>query len=53
MHPDIQRDIDQKVCAGLITVKDSRLLLKYLEARQTIRGLTEMLFDKFVFVLYD
>lgn len=39
MHPDIKRDIDQKVHAGLITVKDSRLILKYLAERQTIRGL--------------
>ena len=53
MHPDIQRDIDQKVHAGLITVKDSRLLLKYLEERQTIRGLTEMPIDKFVAELHD
>jgi hypothetical protein len=39
MHPDIQRDINQKVHDGLITVKDSRLILKYLAERQTIRGL--------------
>jgi len=38
MHPDIQRDIDQKDNAGFITVKDSRLLLKYLAERQIIRG---------------
>jgi integrase len=39
MHPDIKRDIDQKVCDGLLSTKDSRLLLKYLAERQTLRGL--------------
>jgi integrase len=38
MHPDIKRDIDQKVRDGLLSTKDSRLLLKYLAERQTIRG---------------
>jgi hypothetical protein len=39
MHPDIKRDIDQKVRDGLLSTKDSRLLLKYLAERQIIRGL--------------
>ena len=39
MHPDIQRDIDQKVNAGLITLMDAKIINKYLAERQTIRGL--------------
>jgi integrase len=39
MHPDIKRDIDQKVRDGLLSTKDSRLLLKYLAERQSTRGL--------------
>jgi hypothetical protein len=39
MHPDIQRDIDQKVAAGLITLMDAKILYKYLAELQTIRGL--------------
>jgi hypothetical protein len=39
MHPDIQRDIDQKLHAGLITLMDAKILNKYLAGRQTIRGL--------------
>jgi hypothetical protein len=35
MHPDIQRDIDQKVHAGLITLMDAKILNKYLAERQT------------------
>jgi len=35
MHPDIKRDIDQKVRDGLLSTKDSRLLLKYLAEWQT------------------
>jgi hypothetical protein len=38
MHPDIKRDIDQKVRDGLLSTKDSRLLLKYLAEQKTIRG---------------
>jgi hypothetical protein len=39
MYPDIKRDIDQKVRDGLLSTKDSRLLLKYLAEWQTIREL--------------
>jgi integrase len=39
MHPDILRDIDQKVHDGVITSKDSKLILKYLAERQSTRGL--------------
>jgi hypothetical protein len=35
MHPDIKRDIDQKVSGELLSTKDSRLLLKYLAERQS------------------
>ena len=35
MHPNIQRDIDQKVDAGLITLMDAKILNKYLAERQT------------------
>lgn len=38
MHPDIKRDINQKVRDGLLSTKDSRLLLKYLAERQNILG---------------
>ena len=34
MHPDILRDIDQKVHAGLITLMDAKILNKYLADRQ-------------------
>ena len=52
MHPDIQRDINQKVHDGLITVKDSRLILKYLAERQTIRGLEPLsLLSDFQFLI--
>jgi glutathione S-transferase len=52
MHPDIQRDINQKVHDGLITVKDSRLILKYLAERQTIRGLEPLsLLSEFQFLI--
>ncbi len=37
MHPDIQRDIDQKVHAGLITLMDAKILNKYLVERQTLK----------------
>jgi hypothetical protein len=30
MHPDIQRDINQKIDAGLITLMDAKILNKYL-----------------------
>jgi uncharacterized protein (UPF0332 family) len=34
MYPDLQRDIDQKVHAGLITLMDAKILNKYLADRQ-------------------
>jgi len=37
MHPDSQRDIDQKVNAGLITLMDAKILNKYPAERQTFR----------------
>jgi hypothetical protein len=37
MHPDIQRDINQKIDAGLITLMDAKILNKYLAERQTFR----------------
>src|SRR5208283_2519321 len=40
MHPGIKRDTDQKVRDGLLSTKDSRLLLKYLAERQSTRGLS-------------
>jgi hypothetical protein len=33
MHPDIQRDINQKIDAGLITLMDAKILNKYLAER--------------------
>jgi len=33
MYPGIQRDIDQKVTAGLITLMDAKILYKYLAER--------------------
>jgi len=37
MHPDIQRDVDQKVIAGLITLMDAKIINKYLAESQIIR----------------
>jgi hypothetical protein len=39
MHPDIQRDINQKIDAGLITLMDAKILNKYLAEGYTFRGL--------------
>jgi hypothetical protein len=41
MHPDIQRDIDQKAAAGLITLMDAKILYKYLAERKTIGALNQ------------
>jgi len=37
MYPDSQRDIDQKVNAGLITLMDAKILNKYLAERQALK----------------
>ncbi len=38
MHPDTQRDVDQKVNAGLITLMDAKIINKYLAEARIIRG---------------
>jgi hypothetical protein len=52
VHPDIQRDIDQRAIAGLITLMDAKILYKYLAERQTIRELElDSLLSEFTFMI--
>jgi len=48
MHPDTQRDVDQKVNAGLITLMDAKIINKYLAEARIIRGLTSHCFSQII-----
>ena len=42
MHPDIHRDIDQKVNAGLITLMDAKILNKYPVDQEIVQEYIDM-----------